>query len=269
MLIGSTGACWGGRNYTEATGPRHAATLPSRQPAGTTPSSLRIVTYNVAFARDVDGAVAVLREDPALAGADIILLQEMTAGATARVAEALGMAFVYYPSIHHRRTGQDFGNAVLARWPIVADEKVILPHRSRYAGTQRTATMARVRVGTLDIVTYSTHLGTALDISGRRRLEQLGAIIRHAAAHRCVIIGGDMNMSRLEAATEAGFTWPTASLPRTTRFGRWDHLLLRGPGWAAARTGVARSGLSASDHSAVWAEMPPSSDPAGRGCRDA
>lgn len=266
MLLSSVVACWGGRNYTAPGTPRSAGPLPVANQDSATPSAIRIVTYNLAFAREVQGGIAVLREDPDLRGADIILLQEMTADATERIAQALEMAFVYHPAIHHRRTRQDFGNAVLAQWPMVADEKVILPHRSRYAGTQRTATMAVVRVGALDIRVYSTHLGTPADISTRQRLAQLAAIVRHAAPYPCVIIGGDMNSSRLDAAALASFHWPTANLPRTTQFGTWDHLLLRGVGSDTARAGVSAAGLRASDHSAVWVDvlLPRPGDTAGR-----
>jgi endonuclease/exonuclease/phosphatase family metal-dependent hydrolase len=42
-------------------------------------------------------------------------------------------------------------------------------------------------------------------------------------------VGGDMNSaSAPRAALRQGFAWPTADGPRSTRFGRWDHLLFRG-----------------------------------------
>lgn len=41
---------------------------------------------------------------------------------------ALGMSWVYYPAIFRHRSDKDFGNAVLSRWPIIADKKIVLPH---------------------------------------------------------------------------------------------------------------------------------------------
>lgn len=255
-------ACRGGTNYDSPLGPRYAAPVPACRSEGAG-DGLLVVTYNVAFSRKVDEAIRVLRETPALAGADVVLLQEMTADATARIATALGMGYVYYPAIHHRRAKQDFGNAVLSRWPIEGDAKLLLPHRSRYAGTQRAATAATIRVDSLAIRVYSTHLGTAADVSARRRREQLGTILRDGARYPAVIVGGDMNMGDLgSAARTYGYRWPTSESPRTTRFGRWDHVLLRGDALALpAEAGVVAAGRAASDHDVVWARIPTGARP--------
>jgi endonuclease/exonuclease/phosphatase family metal-dependent hydrolase len=255
--LGALLACRGGTNYGSTLGPRYEAAAPACG-SPRADADLLVVTYNVAFSRKVDEAIRVLRDTPELSGADVVLLQEMTAGATARIAGALGLGYVYYPAIHHRRARQDFGNAVLSRWPIQRDEKLVLPHRSRYARTQRTATVATLVLDTLAIQVYSTHLGTAADVSSRRRREQLETILRHAAPSPTVIVGGDMNMSDLGAPVRAHvFRWPTSRLPRTTRFGRWDHVLVRGDAFGEpVRSGVVAKGMSASDHGAVWVRLP-------------
>ena len=255
-------ACRGGTNYDSPLGPRYASDVPPcASPRGD--ADLLVVTYNVEFARRIDEAIHVLRETPELAGADIVLLQEMTAAATARIASALGMGYVYYPAIHHRRAGQDFGNAVLSRWPVEHDEKLVLPHRSRYAGTQRAATVATIRVRATPIRVYSTHLGTVADVSARHRREQLERILRDGAAFPNVVVGGDMNTGDLgQVVSEQGFRWPTSATPKTTRFGRLDHVLVRGDALAMpARVGVVPSGRTASDHSAVWVRIPMSARP--------
>ena len=255
-LAGSL-ACRGGTNYESPSGPRYVAPVPAC-PSRHGGSDLIVVTYNVEFSRKIDQAIRVLRDVPELAAADVVLLQEMTADATARIASALDMGYVYYPAIHHRRAAQDFGNAVLSRWPIEHDEKLVLPHRSRYAGTQRAATVATIRVDTLAIRVYSTHLGTPADISTRRRREQLATILRDGARHSAVVVGGDMNMADLGPAVgEQGYRWATSGTPRTTRFGRWDHVLVRGDALALpGRAGVIAKGRAASDHSAVWVRIP-------------
>jgi endonuclease/exonuclease/phosphatase family metal-dependent hydrolase len=250
-------ACRGGTNYDSPLGPRYASAVPPCA-SPRTDADLLVVTYNVEFARRIDEAIRVLRETPELADADVVLLQEMTADATARIASALGMGYVYYPAIHHGRAKQDFGNAVLSRWPVEHDEKLVLPHRSRYAGTQRAATVASIRVGATPVRVYSTHLGTVADVSARHRREQLEHLLRDGARFPNVVVGGDMNTGDLnQAVREQGFRWLTNDMPKTTRFGRLDHVLVRGDALAMpARAGIVARGRTASDHSAVWVRIP-------------
>ncbi|MFN2566640.1 MAG: endonuclease/exonuclease/phosphatase family protein [Gemmatimonadaceae bacterium] len=250
------GGCRTGRDYPSSAGPRYAD-APPRETAETRaqPASVRVVSFNIEFARRIDEAIALLMSDAALRGADVILLQEMDAAGTHRVAHALGMWYVYYPAIFHRRTRRDFGNAVLSRWPIVDDAKLVLPHPSRYAGTHRSATAATLRVGAARIRVYSTHLGTAADIGSGRRRDQLRAILADAASHPLVVIGGDLNDAAVGLiAQDGGYSWPTQRGPRTTRFGRWDHIFMKGlksPDMAASGTIVDAGRVS--DHRPVWA----------------
>ncbi|MDF1506016.1 endonuclease/exonuclease/phosphatase family protein [Roseisolibacter sp. H3M3-2] len=246
----SIAACRTGRDYAAADVPRQAAPPPRPPPARA--DSLRVVSFNVAFARRPAEAAALLAADAATRGADVVLLQEMDADGTRRVAEALGMGYVYYPAIRHRRTRRDFGNAVLTRWPVAADARLVLPHPSRYAGTHRTATAATLAVGAARVRVYSTHLGTALDVGDGARRAQLRAVLADAAALALAVVGGDFNDGGVAAAgVAAGFAWATRAGPRTTRFGRWDHVLVKGLRVAAAGTGPDARGVS--DHRPVWA----------------
>jgi endonuclease/exonuclease/phosphatase family metal-dependent hydrolase len=189
-----------------------------------------------------------------LVGADVILLQEMDAAATEKIAKALRRSYVYYPALFHRRMRRDFGNAILSRWPIVDDAKLVLPHPSRYAGTHRIATAATVRVGASLIRVYSTHLGTIADISDGARRDQLRFIFADAAKHELVVIGGDLNDGSVGViAQQAGYSWPTRHGPRTHRLGRWDHIFLKGlesPDTSASGTILDSRGVS--DHRPVW-----------------
>jgi endonuclease/exonuclease/phosphatase family metal-dependent hydrolase len=256
MLVALVAACRTGIDYPSTGGPRHAGaprdtTIASRLE----PETLRVVSFNIEFARRIDAAIALLTSDSALRDADVILLQEMDAAATKRIADTLGMWFVYYPALFHRRTGRDFGNAVLARWPIVDDAKLVLPHPSRYAGTHRIATVATLRIGTSRVRVYSTHLGTIADIGSGRRREQLRAILADAAHHPFVVIGGDFNETNIGlVAEEAGYTWPTRHGPPTTRFGRWDHIFLKGLVSPRSHpSGTVVNAREVSDHRPVWA----------------
>ena len=248
--------CRTGRNYPGADGPRYAGgsgTQSVGESAGT--KTLRVVSFNIEFALRVDSAISLLARDPALRGADVVLLQEMNEDATRRVAEALGMWYVYYPAIFHLRTKRHVGNAVLTRWPIVEDRKVLLPHRGRFARTQRTATAATIRIGRTLVRVYSTHLGTMTDVEPASRRDQLRAILADAAPYPQVILGGDMNdVSVGRVARDEGYSWPTERGPDTAWLGRLDHIFFKGlasPDSAAA--GTVLNVRTASDHLPVWA----------------
>jgi endonuclease/exonuclease/phosphatase (EEP) superfamily protein YafD len=148
LLLGlvAMAGCRTGRNYVSPDGPRYAG-VPGASRLIDHPDStrLRVVSFNIAFARQVDSGIALLTSEPALRGADVILLQEMDEKATGRIAEALGLWYVYYPAVLAFRTRRPFGNAVLSCWPIVEDGKIVLPHISRFSRTQRTATAATIR----------------------------------------------------------------------------------------------------------------------------
>ena len=256
LALALVGACHTGRDYPDVTGPRHAGAATRAAPAVST-GTLRIVSFNIEFAKRIDAAIRLLTSDSALRGADVILLQEMDADATKRIADTLNMAYVYYPALHHRRTGRDFGNAVLSRWPIVADAKLILPNPSWYAGTHRIATAATIEVRGARIRVYSTHLATIADVLPRHRRAQLRTILDDAIEYRFAIIGGDMNDADIgRDAVDAGFVWPTQEGPRTTRFGRWDHVFIKGlrtPDSSVARSGTVAPREKISDHVPVWA----------------
>ena len=246
-----------GFNYTSPSGPRYAfSEPPAPVPPAASPDavdSIRVVTFNVKYARHIDQAITLLRSTAALQNADIVTLQEMDEAGTRRIAEALTMSYVYYPaSVEH---GRDFGNAVLSRWPIVADEKIVLPHHARFVGTQRIATAATITVRGLPLRVYSVHLATRMEIGPGSRRDQVRAVLANAAAYPRVVIGGDMNSRGIgRTFRAAGFLWPTERNPRTHFLGNWDHIFLKGlaPGDSLG-TGVARDTIGASDHRPVWA----------------
>ena len=246
--------CRTGRDYSEVEGPRFAGG-PAGRSAPPARDTLRIVSFNIEYAREMDSALVVMRLEPRLRVADILLLQEMDEEATKRVAAAFDMWYVYYPAIFNNRIQRDFGNAVLSRWPIHEDAKLALPHASRYAGTHRIATAASIRVGDAVVRVYSTHLGTLADIGSRARHDQLRTILADAEGYDRVIIGGDMNDAQIgSVARELGYVWPTENGPRTTTLGRLDHILLKGLGTPAGESaGTVKNNRRSSDHLPVWA----------------
>jgi endonuclease/exonuclease/phosphatase family metal-dependent hydrolase len=253
LIAGMTISCQTQGNYS-ADGPRFTAAPPPHlvhdQPADT----IKIVSFNIAFAMQVDSALKVLRTDPDAKNADVILLQEMDNPGTRYIARSLGMWYVYYPSTRHFRHNRDFGNAVLSRFPIVDDRKIILPHVARYYRTMRTATAASLKIGRDTLRVYSAHLGTVVNINAEQRREQVATILADAASHRRVVFGGDMNDPNVGGdVVAAGYQWPTREGPPTATVGRLDHIFVKGlsiPQENAA--GTVLDNRAASDHRPIW-----------------
>jgi endonuclease/exonuclease/phosphatase family metal-dependent hydrolase len=179
-----------------------------------------------------------------------------------RVAEALALDVVYYPgSVHHDK---DFGNAVLSRWPIVADEKLILPHRNPTNGRIRIAVNASVDTPFARVTAYSVH-GDTPWLGPAARIDQAEAIAADAARFDWpVVVGGDFNTSdpgslegTVEVFTARDFTWATARLPPTAQSplgaSSIDHLFTKGFSVSAAGTAP----TDASDHQPIWVELQP------------
>lgn len=258
LLLAGAG-CRHFTNYESPSGPRYAADPPLLLPFSRTDSaiSLRVVTYNVKWGEHVDRAIAVLRTRAPLPGADIVALQEMDPETTRRIAAALEMGYVYYPAGVHPKTGRAFGNAILTRWPIVADAKLMLPHLGRARKSRRIATAATIRVGTVDVRVYSAHLGTQTDIGPGKRRDQARAILADAAAYPLAIVAGDMNSFGIgQEFSAGGFLWSTEYNGFTTAVFNWDHIFLKGfvrPPSVREGAGIVRDTLGTSDHDPVWA----------------
>lgn len=250
LLLPALWSCRAALNYPEPNEPRYGGS-PSPARAAVATDTLRIVSFNIEFAKEMRRSIAILRSRPELRDADVVLLQEMTAPAAKLAADSLRMHYVYYPAIYNRLARQDFGNAVLSRWPIVEDAKLILPSRSRYAGTQRIATAATIRAGQRTLRVYSTHLGTPADLGWDGRVAQLQAILDDARAFPLAVIGGDMNSAEIgKLARDAGWEWPTDTIPKGNTFGRLDHIFLRG--FRAMRAGTTPIAPGVSDHRPIW-----------------
>jgi len=241
-------------NYPDPEGPRfegrHA--VPDPDPV------LRIVTFNVKWGRRVDRVIDLLRETKALRDADLVCLQEMDPRGVERLAAALGYDYVYYPAAYHPRARQDFGNALLTRWPVLEDRKIVLPELHRFRRMQRIAVGATVAVGGTRVRAYCVHLETATAIEGPQRRHQVEAVLADAARYERVIVAGDFNNRKQVGAlfTKAGYDWPTRRIGSTLSLWSWDHIFTRGlPLRAPGRVGVVKDTRGASDHRPVWAEL--------------
>lgn len=250
-------ACTPASNYDSASKPRHGWAAP---PAADPVPGLRVVTFNIRYAADVVGALAAIRANEHLRGADAFALQEMDAPGVDSIARGLGLSYVYYPAAVHPAGGKDFGNAVLVRGRIVSDGKILLPHLSVGRGMQRVAVWADVDVDGLRFRMYSVHLSADAEMSQRKRLDQVRALIVHARDHPGpVVAAGDFNDRYAvgHAFVSAGYKWVSRDLPATISWFAWDHIFARGLRLAALdRRGVADP-RGSSDHRPVWADLEP------------
>jgi endonuclease/exonuclease/phosphatase family metal-dependent hydrolase len=252
-------ACATAHNYLEPEGPRFAGGSASAAAPPDGDGALRVVTFNVAYAKQIPAAIAALRAEP-LRGADVIALQEMDAPGSAAIAQALGFNYVYYPASRHPKTARDFGNAILSPWPIEESRKVLLPGVSRGSHQARAAVRASVRVGKGTVTVYSVHLTSPWGMGGGGRARQVDAILGDAdGIAGPIVIAGDFNSHGVgERLVARGFLWPTRKVGRTIGPFSYDHVFVRGwPAGQPVTVGIGKAGPKASDHWPVWAVLPP------------
>ena len=269
-LLAAAGlGCASAKNYLEPAAPFYEfrrEAEPPRAPADAPP--LRVVSFNIAYAIEIERALEVLRGAEPLRGADLVALQEMDAPGTERIAKALGMNAVYFPSGVHPKHDRDFGCALLSPWPLVEPRKLVLPHGARGSGLRRSATIATVVRGASRVRAYSVHLPSPFAISGGSRKEELRALAQDASASADpVVILGDFNShDKVEELQRAGFAWPTRKLGHTTRFRllgipvagmSYDHVVTKRLRLAAGDSvlGIVRDNRGASDHLPIWAVL--------------
>lgn len=222
-----------------------------------------VVTYNLRYGEAIAEAIEAWRAERPLPVADIVLLQEMDEASVSAIARALDYNYVYYPA-SVAEDGDDFGNAILARWPISDPAKLILPGLHPLTGQQRTATRAIVHVGDADVLTYSTHIEIAAAPRSLREAQRAAILDDIPDDAPYVVVGGDFNTVTGRGVdalagqfAAAGLDHDTAGLGATfTRFGlrpsAMDHIFSRG--FERIDAGVL-GGITASDHFPVWARL--------------
>ncbi|MGH7724268.1 MAG: endonuclease/exonuclease/phosphatase family protein [Candidatus Eiseniibacteriota bacterium] len=252
-------ACSGGwRNLAEPAGPRYAGCCVA--PPGAI-DTLRVVTFNIKFAQEIDRAIRLFRDTPELRSPDIVFLQEMDERGVSKLARALALNYVYYPAAINLGKGRLFGNAVLARWPIENDRKILLPHGARLSGLRRIAVRATVNVNGQSLRLYSLHFATAFELGGDALRDQALAVLEDVQEDdEPAILAGDLNSLGLQKVlAEGGLACATGGLGPTTYLFSLDHIYLKGlERCPTAAAGVIAENYGASDHSPVWAlvEMP-------------
>jgi endonuclease/exonuclease/phosphatase family metal-dependent hydrolase len=263
LVAGTTPSCALAQNYDDPDGPRYSASFaPPLDPSADELDELTVCSFNIEFAERVGEAIGDLTSDENLSACKLVLLQEMDWPGSRRIAEALALDVVYYPgSVHH---GKDFGNAVLSRFTISDDEKLILPHRNPTNGRIRIAVRATLEAPFERVTAYSVHSDTPW-LGPEARLEQAESIAVDAARFDGpVVVGGDFNTSdpgsvehTVELFESRAFTWATARVPATgdglLGAVMIDHVFVKRFAVEAAGT-VA---TDASDHQPIWVELKP------------
>jgi endonuclease/exonuclease/phosphatase (EEP) superfamily protein YafD len=248
-------ACAPMTNLLNLAGPRFEGHYAPQAPvAASARLPIRLVTFNIKLAREIDPAIRVLQED-SLRGADVLTLQEMDEDGVDRIARALGLNYAYYPASIHPASGKYFGPAVLSRWPIERSWKLLLPHGGWTRGQRRTATAAILKIRDTRLLVYAVHLETPVQISETERRDQAMAVVTDAAGYRGpVVIAGDFNSQGIGVVLRGqGYTWLTEHVGPTVSWFAWDHIFVRGVSRPApASTGMVREIHGASDHHPVW-----------------
>lgn len=256
----------------------------------TVPSVLRLVSYNVHSGRELAQLTDALESHARLHAADVLLLQEIEshpsegASRTRRLAEALGLNYVYAPA-RPTEDGGTHGLAILSRFPLSDIEVLPLKqYNLRYNTRRRIALGATVQIGDRPLRLYNLHLDTRLN--ARDRLEQLRPVVEAALAQplAAVVVGGDFNTNAFRwllhvvpvfasdqagavdaFMREKGFDAPLAEAGSTSRKAflglRLDSLYSR---HVAVQGAGVESAVDASDHAPLWMEIawPPVADAA-------
>ncbi|HEY7481141.1 MAG TPA: endonuclease/exonuclease/phosphatase family protein [Gemmatimonadales bacterium] len=255
MMGLALGSCARATNLLSPAGPRFEGKYASPSPAAAPDSTIRVVTFNIRFAREIERAIEVLHGD-SLRSADILALQEMDEVAVERIARTLGYDYAFYPAVIHPTSGRYFGPAILSRWPIERSWKVLLPHAGWTRGQRRTATAAVVRIGDCPVLAYAVHLETPVQVGDGARRDQAMAVLEDAAEWRGpVVIAGDFNSQAIgPLLVREGYLWLTRWVGPTVAWFSWDHVFVRRLTAATPRSaGVVHEVRGASDHRPVWA----------------
>ncbi|HVY31958.1 MAG TPA: endonuclease/exonuclease/phosphatase family protein [Polyangiaceae bacterium] len=260
LVSSSLFACLGcdsAKNYLDPHGPRYAGDYADGPDTMSALPQLMVVTFNIKFGEAFEAAGEQLATDPQLSAADIVLLQEMDAPSTDAIAKILSMSYVYYPG-SVQTNGRDFGNAVLSRWPLVADKKLILPHKNPMDGRIRIAVEATVATPLGELAAYSVHTETPW-LGPSARLDQAAVVIADArAAGRCSLAGGDFNTSDPGTAEQTidlfqagGFDWASSGVGDTAGSFALDHIFVKQ--LVPLESGSVDT--QASDHRPSWARL--------------
>ena len=203
-------------NYIHPREPRYVSLNATHQKQSFS-GIIKVITYNIKLSRKTHKALKLLTEHNELNNADIICLQEMDPHGVDLIARKLNYNFVYYPAILHPRNDKDFGNAVLSKWPILNDEKIILPKLGG-GKLQRIAVSATLSINNIKVMVFSVHMKVFVRHFQRRiPIDRIIGAIEPSVEH-CIIAGDFNTFSRsnrraiLKPFNEANFQFATNNI---------------------------------------------------------
>ena len=239
------------------------------------PDHLRVVTFNVHFAKYPDKLIKAIKNNEHLAEADLFLFQEIEAypkegqERAAIIAEALGMNYSYAPA--RAKKDGTHGLATLSRHHISHSHVVSLPYFKLRA---RIALNTTIKIEDETILVSNVHLDTRLN--SKQRITQMDAVIKELKKESVakVIIGGDLNTIPLywlwgripifytntrkkihKHLEEAGFLSTKTKLGHTYRnFVRFKLDAIYASSLEMTNSGVEK-GIKVSDHRPLWADL--------------
>ncbi len=239
--------------------------------------SLRVATYNVHM-ESAASIARVVANNPELAAADVLLLQEIEhhgdedASRAEQVANHLGMSVAYAPG-YGLPDGGSHGVAILARVSLRDVEILELPYFHVVVNSaRRVALAATIDLDGQDVRIFSVHLDNRINPQKRKR--QLAPVLRSAKSFSGpVVIAGDLNTSPFcwavsllpipcgmqddaveQAARKSGMQTPVTEIGSTSKWlgMRLDAIYTRG--FSASSSAVERS-VELSDHLPVWVDL--------------
>lgn len=239
--------------------------------------SFKVVTFNIEFAQNIEGAQEMLMSRP-LKDFDVLLLQEMDESGVISIAEAMKLSYIYYPAINHPKHKKNVGNAILSKWPISKSEKFITGFSSSFPvlfeGTNykfnKTATVAEILLNG-QLVSFVTTHAPAVNTSATKKdfANSIASFAQELGQY--VVVTGDFNtFGTYEAKQTAnsfrdhGFDWAShhvgstvssvksvlSVLPKTAF--QLDHIFIKGFDLKYIST-VQQNGVS--DHLPIVAEI--------------
>ncbi len=196
---------------------------------------MRVATYNIHGAVGRSGVPDVELVGRVLAetGADVIGLQEVDSGRARSggadqammLARALGYSCAFSAAQSSAEHGA-YGNAILARWPVVSHVTLTLPGVSLWRAEPRCAVEAVVDTPSGKVSVWSVHLGVREAERARQTSALIGRMRRaiHEEDRMPLVLLGDLNAGRrsrllqmlgtrlavAEANGRGGKTWPAA-----------------------------------------------------------
>jgi endonuclease/exonuclease/phosphatase family metal-dependent hydrolase len=246
------------KNYDDPSEPFYEGHYVQKPPVPK--ETVKVVSWNLSFAENLDSAINALTCVDELMEADILLLQEMDEAGVELLAQTLGYNYVYYPASIHRRHNRNFGNAVLTKWEIIEHEKIVLPKPASSNKHSRNAVKAIITIGDQEVIAYSAHFETfwILQPNNQRQVAFLADKVNKG--DELVFIGGDFNSLTRGSIFYLEQRLGQASLQRLSKntghtfeyFGiklTLDHIFASGV--EEFEAGVWR-GSDASDHFPLW-----------------